>query len=211
MDSRVNQFQNVVFAVDKVPMSLAALAAWLDWTAWLWISWLVLLCVINLMSWSTNLFSFPGNWLIVLTTAIYAYFFPESPSSGIGWLGIGILAALAVLGEIIEFVAGAAMAGKRGASRRAMALAVVGTMVGSIVGAIFTIPIPILGPMLGALAGGAAGAFSGAWVGEIWKGKSVEEGVNVGTGALLGRLLGTSGKLLVGAVMVVVAAVDALY
>jgi hypothetical protein len=167
--------------------------------------------LVNIVSWASNLLSLPGNWIIVLATAIYAYFFPESETSGVGWLGIGVLVALAVAGEIIEFVAGAAMAGKRGASRRAMALAVVGTMVGSILGAIFTIPIPILGPIVGALAGGAGGAFCGAWLGEIWKGKSVEEGMHVGTGALLGRLLGTSGKLLVGAVMVVVATVDAIY
>ena len=192
---------------------LAAWSNWmvLDWTVWLSWLWLVLLCAINLVSWLSNLLSLPGNWLIVLATAIYAYFFPEAASSGIGWMGIGVLVALAVLGELIEFVAGAAMAGKRGASRRAMALAVVGTMAGSILGAVFTIPIPIIGPIVGALAGGAGGAFCGAWMGELWKGKSVEERVHVGTGALLGRLLGTSGKLLVGAVMVVVAAVDALY
>lgn len=187
------------------------LGAWFDWTAWLWIVWLVLLCIINLLSWSTNLLSFPGNWLIVLATAVYAYFFPESETSGVGWFGIGILLVLAVLGEIIEFVAGAAMAGKRGASRRAMALAVLGTMVGSIVGALFTIPIPIIGPVVGALAGGAGGAFVGAWLGELWKGKTAQEGMHVGTGAMLGRLLGTSGKLIVGALMCVVAAIDAFY
>jgi uncharacterized protein YqgC (DUF456 family) len=92
-----------------------------------------------------------------------------------------------------------------------MAMAVAGTMVGSILGAIFTIPIPIIGPIVGALAGGAGGAFCGAWLGEVWKGKTVEEGMHVGTGALLGRLLGTSGKLIVGAIMVVVAAIDACY
>jgi hypothetical protein len=134
----------------------------------------------------------PGNWLIVVVTAIYAYFYPEAASSGVGIYGIGILAALAILGEVLEFVAGAAIAGKQGASRRAMAMAVVGTMVGSVLG-------------------GAAGAFAGAWLGELWKGKSLDQGMRVGTGAMVGRLLGTSGKLLVGATMVVVAAVDACY
>lgn len=187
------------------------LGAWLDWTFWLSALWLVLLCLINLASLLSNLLSLPGNWIIVLATAVYAYFFPETANSGVGWLGIGILTALAIAGELIEFVAGAAMAGKRGASRRAMALAVLGTMVGSILGALFTIPIPILGPIIGALVGGAGGAFGGAWLGELWKGKTIEERVHVGTGAMLGRLLGTSGKLIVGAVMVVVAAIDAMY
>jgi len=190
------------------------LAAWFDWSTWssgVWILGLVLLCVVNLVSWSANLVSMPGNWLIVVVTAIYAYFFPESASSGVGIYGIGILVLLAILGEVLEFVAGAAIAGKQGASRRAMALAVVGTMAGSVLGAVFTLPIPILGPILGAVFGGAAGAFAGAWLGELWKGKSLDHGMRVGTGAMVGRLLGTSGKLLVGATMVVVAAVDACY
>jgi uncharacterized protein YqgC (DUF456 family) len=92
-----------------------------------------------------------------------------------------------------------------------MALAVLGTMIGSILGALFAAPIPLLGPIFGALAGGAAGAFLGAILGELWKGKSLDEGIHVGKGALLGRLLGTTGKLCVGAIMIVVAAVDALY
>lgn len=187
------------------------LAGWLDWSIGIWILGLVLLCVANLASWSANLVSMPGNWLIVVVTAIYAYFFPEAASSGVGIYGIGILVVLAILGEVLEFVAGAAIAGKQGASRRAMALAVVGTMAGSVLGAIFTLPIPILGPILGAVFGGAAGAFAGAWLGELWKGKSHDQGMRVGTGAMVGRLLGTSGKLLVGATMVVVAAVDACY
>ena len=187
------------------------LAGWLDWSSGIWILGLVLLCVVNLASWSANLVSMPGNWLIVVVTAIYAYFFPEAVSSGVGIYGIGILVVLAILGEVLEFVAGAAIAGKQGASRRAMALAVVGTMAGSVLGAIFTLPIPILGPILGAVFGGAAGAFAGAWLGELWKGKSLDQGMRVGTGAMVGRLLGTSGKLLVGATMVVVAAVDACY
>ncbi len=187
---------------------------------WLFaVAWILLGCA-NVASWTSNLLSLPGNWLILLFCSLFAFLFPEplfhDPSNlanprGIGLAGIAILVALALLGELVEFVASAAMAGKRGASRRAMALAVAGTMLGSILGALFAAPIPLLGPIVGALAGGAAGAFLGAILGELWKGKSLDEGIHVGKGALLGRLLGTTGKLCVGAVMIVVAAVDALY
>jgi len=192
---------------------------------WLPLDWLfavawIALCCANLASWTSNLLSLPGNWLILLFCGLFAFFYPEpfvrdsstlANPQGIGLAGLALLAALAVLGEFVEFMAGAAMAGKRGASRRAMALAVAGTVIGSILGAILAAPVPVLGPIVGALAGGAAGAFGGAILGELWKGKPLEQGIHVGTGALLGRLLGTTGKLAVGAVMLVVAAVDALY
>lgn len=173
--------------------------------------WIVLLTLANVTSWLTNLLTLPGNWLIVLWCALYAWLLPEGDGTGIGWTGIGILIGLAVLGEIIEFAAGAAAAGSRGASRRGMALAIAGTVAGSLAGAFLTLPIPLLGPILGALGGGALGAFGGAWLGEMWKGRTASEGVHIGTGALIGRLLGTTGKLLVGAVMLVVATVDALW
>lgn len=193
-----------------------------NWIPFDWLfalAWTLLGCA-NLTSWLSNLLSLPGNWLILLACGLFAFVYPEpmlpNPETslnprGIGLTGLAILLALALLGELVEFVASAAMAGKRGASRRAMALAVAGTMLGSILGALFAAPIPLLGPIVGALAGGAAGAFLGAILGELWKGKSLDEGIHVGKGALLGRLLGTTGKLCVGAVMVVVASVDALY
>jgi uncharacterized protein YqgC (DUF456 family) len=173
--------------------------------------WIVLLSLGNIIAWLANLLTLPGNWVILLLSGIYAWFFPEHSGSGIGWMGLSILAGCAVLGEVIEFAAGAALAGKRGGSRRGMALAVVGTACGSLAGAMISLPIPIVGPIVGALAGGAGGAFAGAWLGEIWKGRTAAEGAHIGTGAMIGRLLGTSGKLLVGAIMVVVATVDAIW
>lgn len=173
--------------------------------------WIVLLTLGNGIAWLANLFTLPGNWIILILCGIYAWFFPEHAGSGIGWIGLSILAGCAILGEVIEFAAGAAFAGKRGGSRRGMALAVVGTMVGSLVGAMVSLPIPIVGPMVGALAGGAGGAFAGAWLGEMWKGKTAAEGAHIGTGAMIGRLLGTSAKLLMGAIMVVIATVDAIW
>lgn len=171
--------------------------------------WATVLTLTNAVSWLSNALTAPGNWLIVVFTALFAWFFPGDGERGISWTTVGVLAAIAAVGEAIEFAAGAAVAGKRGGSRRGMALAVAGTLIGSITGAFVTLPIPVVGPVIGAIAGGAAGAFAGAWVGESWKGKPLKEGYHIATGAMLGRLLGTAGKLLVGATMVVIAAVDA--
>jgi hypothetical protein len=69
------------------------------------------------------------------------------------------------------------------------------------------IPVPVVGSLIGAVAGGAAGAFGGAYAGEAWKGRTEDERMAVSTAAMVGRVLGTVGKLGIGAVMVVVTAV----
>jgi|694.fasta_scaffold04128_10 uncharacterized protein YqgC (DUF456 family) len=172
--------------------------------------WVLLLALANSSAWLANIISLPGNWLIVVFAAIYAYFLPEENGQGLGWWSVAFLCALAAIGEVVEFAAGAAVAGKRGGSRRGMALAVIGTMGGSILGAVISLPIPIIGPVIGALLGGALGAYSGAVAGEMWKGKTFEEGSHIGEGAAIGKLLGTAGKLCIGALMVVFATIDSL-
>jgi uncharacterized protein YqgC (DUF456 family) len=175
-----------------------------------YVVWLVLLVLANVAAWLSNALTMPGNWLIVLLSGCFAWFFPGGDQQGIAWTTVIALAVIATCGEVLEFASSAAVAGKRGGSRRGMVLAIAGTMLGSISGALVALPIPIAGSVLGAIFGGAAGAFAGAWLGETWKGKTIEEGYYIATGALIGRLVGTAGKLIVGAIMVVIATVDAL-
>jgi uncharacterized protein YqgC (DUF456 family) len=170
--------------------------------------WASLLVIANLVAWLSNALSLPGNWLIVGFTACFAWLVPDGQHHGIAWTTVALLAVIAAIGEVVEMFAGAAVAGKRGGSRRGMVMAIAGTLVGSVLGAVIALPIPIVGSVMGAVVGGASGAFAGAWLGEIWKGKSLEEGYHIATGALLGRLLGTAGKLIVGAMMVVIATID---
>lgn len=171
--------------------------------------WAILLLLANATAWLSNSLSVPGNWVVVVFTAIFAAAFPAE--MGIGWPTVAVLFGLAVLGEAIEFVAGAAWAGKQGGSRRGMLLAILGTMAGSIGGAFVSLPIPLVGPVLGALGGGALGAFAGAWLGEFWKGRPWREGYEISKSAMIGRLFGTAGKLIIGALMVTIAAVDAFF
>lgn len=179
-----------------------------DWIYWVCLS---LLLPANVVCWLISFFMMPGNWVMVALAAVCAIFLPEQENGlGVSWWAVLILTLLAGLGELIEFAAGAAGAAKQGASRRAMVLSLVGAVIGSIAGAIVGIPIPFVGPVIAALGGAGAGAFVGAYLGETWKGRSGEARLNVSKGALVGRLLGTVGKLMVGSVMLVYISLESL-
>ena len=170
--------------------------------------WAMLLVFTASIAWTTNFVALPGNWFIVGLAALFASALETGDAAqGLNWHGVALLGVIAAGGEVIEFFAGAAGAAKQGASRRAIALAVVGTIAGSITGAVMGLPIPLIGPLIGALAGGAGGAFAGAYLGEMWKHGGTRKSIDVGWGAAVGRVLGTLGKLLVGAVMIVILAV----
>lgn len=173
--------------------------------------WAVLFVVLNFCALLTNVITLPGNWIIAAFTVLFALLVRGSEGMGLNWWCVGVVIGLAVLGEIIEFAAGAAGAAKSGGSRRGMVLAVVGAMGGSIVGAILGtgIPVPLIGNLIGAVLGGAVGAFGGAYTGEYWKGKNESERIAIGTSAMIGRVLGTVGKLGIGAIMLVITAIDA--
>jgi uncharacterized protein len=177
-------------------------------------TWAVLLVLGNLGALAATVMALPGNWIIVGLTALFAWLIHDASDSGVHWITVGALLFLATVGEVVEFAAGAAGAARSGGSRRGMFLAIVGTLLGSMVGVAagsFLIPIFLLGSVLGAVGGGALGAFVGAYLGESWKGRSDDQRLAVSKAAFVGRLLGTVGKLWVGAVMVVVAAADAFF
>ncbi len=128
----------------------------------------------------------PGTWIMVAATA------------GVAWIQEGmfspwtlaVLVVIALGGEILEFIAGAAGSKKAGGTWRGGVGAILGGLVGGIAGT-FLIPVPILGSILGA----ALGAAGGALLGELSGGKKLEAATAVGRGAFVGRLLGTVFKL----------------
>jgi uncharacterized protein YqgC (DUF456 family) len=185
----------------------------IDWPSWRYYLWAAMLVAGCCVGWLLNLVALPGNWLIVGGAALFAWLLPIEEGRGITWAMVIVLAALATVGEIIEFAAGAAGAAKQGASRRAVALSMVGAIIGSVVGVIAgaPIPIPIVGPLVTAILGGAAGAFGGAYLGEAWKGRDEQARTAAGRGAFFGRIWGTVGKFAVGAVMLAVVAWDAFF
>jgi uncharacterized protein YqgC (DUF456 family) len=178
---------------------------------WIYYLWAVLLISACGLAWLTTLVALPGNWLIVGCAALFAWLLSQDSGRGITWTSVAMLAGLAVLGEIVEFAAGAAGAAKQGASKRGVALAMIGAIIGSVLGLAIGLPIPVLGSFVMALLGGAAGAFFGAYLGEAWKGRPHDARIAAGRGAFTGRILGTAGKLTVGAVMLAIVAWDALF
>jgi uncharacterized protein len=163
----------------------------------------VVLTVLNLVFWVGILFNLPGTWLMVLVTALLKWWQPGYIL--VSWTVLGVAAGLAVLGEVIEFVLGAAGSRQAGGSTRAAALAIVGSFIGGIVGT--ALPVPIVGTLIGA----CLGAFIGSLIGDLWAGRPLFPSVEAGWGAVVGRFWGTISKLVIGAVIVVVLALAALF
>jgi uncharacterized protein YqgC (DUF456 family) len=163
----------------------------------------MLLLVGLVVGWGLTVVGMPGNWLIVLLTAGFAWFIPSGERVDVGVSTVVILLILASLGEILEFAAGAWGARRAGGSKRAAVLSLVGSLVGGVLGLIVGFPFPPIGPVVGIILLAAAGATVGALIGERWSGQDWSEGWQVGKAAFAGRLWGTLAKLTVGAVMVV--------
>lgn len=171
----------------------------------------VLLVLGSLFAWFLTVLQLPGNWLIVLLAALAAWLMPEETRFSVSWLTVGIVFGLAVIGEVLELGAGAVVAQKHGASRRAVWLALLGGFVGAVFGAGGGSVVPVLGTLIGILSGGAGGAFLGAYLGETWKGRREEQAVAVGRAVAIGRTLGVLGKMIIGVAMVLVVAWDAFF
>ncbi len=180
--------------------------------AWLYYVWVALLALALGCAWLATFFTLPGNWVIVALCAAFAYWIPEAEHArGIGWPVVIGLAVMALIGELLELAASALGATKAGGSKRAAALALVGSMIGSLVGAAIGFPVPVIGPLIGVLLCGGAGAALGAVLGEKWKGREFDDSLPVGAAAFWGRILGTVAKSSVGLGMIVVALVSALF
>lgn len=161
-----------------------------------------ILAVMLLAGQVLNVLTLPGNWLMLIVAVIYGW--------ATGWNYVGLytliaLLVLAIIGEIVEFLAAGRAASKIGGSRWGS----VGAIVGGLVGAIFLtglIPIPVVGTLVGVLAGTFLGATAGEWI----AGKKVYDTVVIGAVATKGRLYGTLLKVAFGLIMFVWAMIAAL-
>ncbi|MCS7032509.1 MAG: DUF456 domain-containing protein [Phycisphaerae bacterium] len=168
----------------------------------IWFSYAVLL-LLHLLALGLTLVSLPGLWLMAGSLALYAWW--TGFDRYVGWPSLIAMLALAATAEVVEFFAGAVGSHQAGGTRRGM----IGAVVGGIVGAIAATPlIPI--PIVGTIAGMCIGSFAGAFLIELWIRRNWEHSAAVGWGAAKGRFFGTLLKLLIGLVMLLVAAVTAL-
>ena len=158
----------------------------------------------------------PGTWMLLGLAAIVEYadavYLPEGEQQTFGlWVLVGCL-AIAVIGEIIEFIAGAAGAKKGGSSTRGM----VGALIGGIAGIFLFAPlfsvVPFLGTLFGAFFGAVLGTFVGAIIGELTAEQSTIKGsMKPAIGATIGRVLGTMGKIGIALAMWMTLSVDAFF
>ena len=168
------------------------------------VTWAVLLAVVSILAWLSNLLTLPGNWIVVAMLALYVWLGPDEGRSEISVGVLAVVFGLAIVGELIEFAAAAMGAQRAGASRRSTVFALVGSVVGAITGAIVGLPVPGVGSILAAILFGGAGATIGAMYGEWSDGKPWRESWAVGHAAFWGRTFGMLGKLVVGAILVTV-------
>jgi uncharacterized protein YqgC (DUF456 family) len=166
--------------------------------------WILLLLLVNAFCLLLVLFALPGNWLMLISTCLFAWWrWDDGIFSIYTLIAIGILAAL---GEIIEFFGG--MGGARKAGARWFGA--FGALLGAIIGAIvctFVIPIPMLGTVIGA----CGGAGTGALVFEMAAGRRLEESARSGLGASLGELVGITIKISLGFLIWIIIAVAAFW
>ena len=162
--------------------------------------WLILLIIVNAFWLMLGVSSLPGNWLMIITTILFALWQKNIFSV------YTIIAAivLAVIGEILEFIAGAAGTKAAGGGKKAMAAAIIGAIVGAIVGTVI-IPIPIFGTLLGS----AIGAALAVLFVERKGGKELKQSLKIATGAGLGRFVGLGAKFIAGVIIWLVFAIAA--
>jgi uncharacterized protein YqgC (DUF456 family) len=164
----------------------------------------LLLIVVLLACWPLTLLGMPGNWLMAAATALYAYLVPAQSIAALGWKTVVALLVLAALGEIVELLAGAFGVAKAGGSRRGALMALVGSIVGGILGIFVGVPIPLIGSVVAAVLFAGLGAMAGAALGETSAGRDAGASWRIAKLAFWGRLAGTLGKVILGAVMIAV-------
>jgi hypothetical protein len=167
-----------------------------------WLYFVVLLAVL-LASLIVNLFTLPGNWLMMAGVAVYALLTRHMHYVGVKSLGVMLL--LAIAGEIVETVAASRGVKKRGGSGWGS----IGAIVGGILGGILLtglIPVPVLGTLCGIL----LGTFAGAMLLEVLGGKQIGRSALIGYGAAHGRLVGSFAKFTIGCVIFLIAMIVAI-
>lgn len=166
--------------------------------------WATLLVAVNLCWLALVVMQLPGNWLMVLTTLLVAWWQWDQAMFTVAPLAA--IVALAVVGEVLELLAGMAGAKRAGGGGWTSVAVLVGAIAGAIAGT-FLIPIPVVGSLVGA----CGGACAGAWGFELLGGRGHEAAARIGVGAGVGQLMGSLSKLACGVAIWVTIAVAAYW
>lgn len=172
--------------------------------------WATLLSLLNGLWLLLGILGLPGTWLMVASTALLAWWqWNGGKEAGPQMFSLGVLIAIGVLalvGEVLELVAGLVGSKKAGGTKWGAVGAILGTIVGGIA-ATFVIPVLIIGSIIGACLGAAIGA--GAF--EMISGRTLKPSVKSGVGAGVGRFGGMIIKLGIGVLIWLIIAVAAFW
>lgn len=152
----------------------------MDWSILWWI--LAVLVVVAGLA-GTIVPALPGIPLVFLGLLVMAWI---DGFAVIGWKTLTVLAVLAAIGWLVDFLAGAIGARYVGATQRSFW----GATIGAVVGIFFGLPGIILGPFIGAV------------VGELSGGRDIRDSGRAGFGAWLGMVVATAAKLAIAFVMI---------
>jgi uncharacterized protein YqgC (DUF456 family) len=164
--------------------------------------WSTLLVLLNACWLVLVIFGLPGNWLIVISTCLFAWWWADEEVFSI--YALLVITILAVLGELVEFFAGAGGAKRAGASWCGSLGALVGAITGAVIG---TFVIPFFGTIIGA----CIGAGLGAWGLELSAGRAMKKSIRSGVGAGLGEFLGITTKFALGVIIWLIVVVAAFW
>ena len=152
----------------------------MDWTILLWI--LAGLLVIAGLA-GTVIPAIPGVPLVFAGLFVGAWI---GHFETISWIMIGVLALLALVAWVVDFLAGAFGARYLGASSRAFW----GATIGAIAGIFFGLVGIVLGPFIGAV------------IGELSGGSDLLQSGRAGLGAWIGMVIATAAKLAIAFLMI---------
>lgn len=156
------------------------------------------------LGWFGSLLGLPGNWLIVIL-GVCCWWLPDPESRlAVSDMALGAMIFFAVIGEVLEFFAGALGVQRLGGSTRSAILALVGSLVGAVCGFALGSGVPVIGNVIVSVAGSALGACVGSIAGERSLGQPWEHSLQVGSAAFWGRVLGTLAKAFCGTFVVAI-------
>lgn len=138
----------------------------------------------------------PANWIILVLVFLWKLLGPAVSANGVSWTFIIIMALLAALGELMEWVLQVKLGSKFGSSAKGNW----GGILGSIIGGILMLPL-FFG--FGALLGALAGAYIGCLLVELACRRNFRAAHISAWGAFIGRSLGMSLKLGLGIAIVI--------
>ena len=155
--------------------------------------WAILIIGLLIAGLFLNIFSLPGNWLMLIFLVVWTSINGQGAMSWSFVLGMGGIIALAEVSEFLVQMYGAKKFGSTGKGN-------LGGIIGAIVGAIAGAPI-LFG--IGALIFGLIGAFVGCFIFEKINGRNTRESIRASWGAFWGKFFGMSLKIGMGIIVII--------